>query len=946
MRALACFCALGGATLAVLPAEAGPFHELREADLVLDLFEDEDDCSEPSLYDAGDLNGDGFADVVLGCYRSESSGHILVLHGGPDDLTAVFEASTYAGLPAGGGDIDGDGFDDLILALNDRPRVYVGSEDGIDAQRYLPLPRPHGLDFEQPWAVAGDIDGDGFDDVVVAEAGQNGGFLVYAGSPEGPVYDSSHAYSSSDVFAAAGDLNGDGFDDLARLDSCTVGLFLGSAAGLSESLAGYLPSGASGGEQCLVGLGADIDGDGWLDAVAAGYPMDRAWVYLNDGGEFIEAGLSEIPGSAVEFGAALSMGDLDGDGYAELVVGAPGAGAGRGEEGPPGQLWVYPGGPLGAGSLVPTTLRGEPGTRLGLAVLLAGDIDGDGARDLVAAGEDERLRIWYGGGDLDGDGYGWASDCDEGDAAVNPAAAETCNGVDDDCDGWADEGCPLPGADEAGLGLRGGGVVGWLVFGLALGSACLVVRTRKGPGKGATRLFVFPVAILGGCHCAGGLVDSDGPGSTWPPDASSAVLFMGRAGGRAGLGLSTGDLDGDGVPEVLVAELNDASSCAEGEDCASGWLLSAPFEGGELREVSTARFTASAEALAEGSYPLHRDMAFVGDLSGDGQDDILLWADRWADTDPAFDPDGQVFLLWSGPFEGEIAREQAVAMVDPMPGVLDHAPCDVDEDGQPDLCTNGGLLRGPLRGQIYAHQFECHFRNDGHPYEGGVSRYVEAGQIVEDGRPSMVISHSMQGWEDPASYELWILGGTEEPCELHRSAGYPNHSSDWDYWYWVSRQVVVDGDISGDGLEDILLLGELDGLRHLAIYDDPEELLITAPSITISSTRPASEGDGALLADFDGDGQRDLAWASAGGWVSIFRGPLSAGQYSELQADLRLIGADEPSCADNACSVPDGFGSAMAAGNLDGDDRADLLIGAPGAGDEEGRVYVAWGGGS
>ena len=453
------------------------------------------------------------------------------------------------------------------------------------------------------------------------------------------------------------------------------------------------------------------------------------------------------------------------------------------------------------------------------------------------------------------------------------------------------------------------------------------------------------LVALAGCQCSTEpLGDSDAPpGASWTP--VSGPVLAGRIGGRAGLGLSAGDLDGDGTDELLVAEWNDAWACTTDEGCATAWLLTVPTEGGALDERASAWFSASSEALSQGTYDLQRDMAFPGDLNGDGTHDILLLADRWEDEDQAYDPDAQVFLLWSSPFAGEITREQAVAMIDPMPTVQDHAPCDVDGDGQVDLCTNGGLLRGPLTGEHYAHQLECDFSNDYFWYESGVSRFVEAGAILGDFAQGLAITHTSQGWEDGPSTALRTIGGEEDPCARQATQSYPGNDGENNDAGWLARDIVVDGDIASGANDDFLLVGQLEGLRHLAVLTylrvDPMD---EAP-ITIISDYAGGSRDTALVADFDGDGQDDLAWASTGGWVSILRGPLAEGEHRELEADVMLVGAHEPTCEGSDCSVPDGFGTAMAAGDFDGDGRDDLAIAAPGDDDTPGKVFIAWGGG-
>jgi hypothetical protein len=469
--------------------------------------------------------------------------------------------------------------------------------------------------------------------------------------------------------------------------------------------------------------------------------------------------------------------------------------------------------------------------------------------------------------------------------------------------------------------------------------------------------------LLVGCHCG---VEPDVPGETGseetgspdtgpvdtgePPQMSftplEGTVLEGRVGGHAGVGLSAGDLDGDGIAELLVAEHNDAATCAEGESCASAWLLSVPTEGGVLSDLAFASFSASAEALSSGEYQLERDMAFPGDLNGDGTADILLLADREPDSVPAYDPEGWGFLLWSGPFEGEITRGQAVASLDPLADAVDHSPCDLNADGQADLCTSGGLVLGPMVGVVGEEQLLCDLYNEVHlAPEQRVSRFVEAGELLTRGGQGMASSFEWSGWETKTDGELQVRGGAEDACDLDYWVPYPGDEHYGVDHGWLQRSVVVDGDIGGDESDEILMVSRRAGKRHIAILTEPNVQLMSPSRIEIQGTLASGERDSALLADFDGDGQDDLAWSSSRGWVSILRGPLSDGDHRETDAAVALIGPHEPASDGEGYAVPDDFGASMAAGDFDGDGRADLAIGAPGDDDTAGRVYIAWGGG-
>jgi hypothetical protein len=198
---------------------------------------------------AGDVNGDGFSDVIVGAYQYENGeineGRVFVYHGSADGLatTADWTAeSNQAGAFFGrsvatAGDANGDGFSDVIVGAyqydngqgdEGRAFVYHGSAVGLSTTAAWTAESNQGSAWFG-WSVetAGDVNGDGFSDVIVGVTGYDndqmneGRASVYHGSAAGfsPTADwtaeSNQTGATSGIsVGTAGDVNGDGFSDV------------------------------------------------------------------------------------------------------------------------------------------------------------------------------------------------------------------------------------------------------------------------------------------------------------------------------------------------------------------------------------------------------------------------------------------------------------------------------------------------------------------------------------------------------------------------------------------------------------------------------------------------------------------------------------------------------------------------------------------------------------
>jgi len=336
---------------------------------------------------------------------------------------------------AGLGDVDGDGFPDLALGavqklVRNRPAPgYVRILSGFNGALLHEINgnSPRG-EFGSSVAGVGDLDGDGFSDFVIGarfdrEAGPRfGAARVYSGKNATLLFffggDSAEEEFGQAV-AGAGDVNADGTpdiivgaprDDTVAPDSGSAFVFSGRSGELL-----YILGGRSSGDrfgQAVAGVG-DVDGDGFAD-VAVGAPLagqhseGEFHVFSGKDGTVLQSFTGNGPDASLGWSLA-SAGDLDGDGRDDLVVGAPGEGSGH--------VYVFSG---QDGAVLLSSSGDETGSRFGASVSGAGDYDRDGSPDVVVgapraghgageavvlSGRDGRLLRAFSGAQGDQAGY-------------------------------------------------------------------------------------------------------------------------------------------------------------------------------------------------------------------------------------------------------------------------------------------------------------------------------------------------------------------------------------------------------------------------------------------------------------------------------------------------------------------------------------------------------------
>ncbi|MEM9382166.1 MAG: VCBS repeat-containing protein, partial [Planctomycetota bacterium] len=356
----------------------------------------------------GDVTGDGIGDIVSAAPLSSlgfgSSGFVRVYDGVTGSVLWTRtgrHTSAILGFAIRVADWNGDGVLDVFTSepfgagLGGHVWVLSG-DDGRVLHEFNPSD-VSGDSFGYGIAVGGDFDGDGVDDVAIGSAGYDppglvnaGRVYVYSGATgaqitaiDGPGIAGGDA-SFGTGLTFLNDVDGDGRDDLVAgyrdpsfvrgsvraygwNGAQAVELYSVADVGMPSQLFGTYVEG-----------GADVSGDGVGDFVVGDLREDVADVFSGADGALLYTldGEGQLGG----FGSGEIVPDLDGDGLADLILGARSNDAGAQDA---GRIFFYSG---RTGTLLRTATHTVAGQRIGLACRWIGDHDGDGADDYVVAG--------------------------------------------------------------------------------------------------------------------------------------------------------------------------------------------------------------------------------------------------------------------------------------------------------------------------------------------------------------------------------------------------------------------------------------------------------------------------------------------------------------------------------------------------------------------------------
>jgi hypothetical protein len=420
---------------------------------------------------AGDVNGDGYDDVIVGAYEynyPSEFGRAYIYYGGSSMndtadviMTGDNRNNRFGMYVAGIGDVNKDGYSDVAVsaigytAEQDHVDIYFGNSN-MDNVEDLTMKGDSQIALGESISGACDINGDTFPDVIIGaynHYSDTGFVYIYFGSinmdnvadiiirGESDGGYNLFGYSSSGI----GDVNGDGYDDIIvgpyRFDSETGRAYVYYGGSSIDSSPDLLMIGETAYNSFGVSVSdaGDVNGDGFADVIigAEGYDsgMGRAYIYY--GGSTMNATADVILTNQTTndfFGLAVSSaGDLNNDGYDDVIVGA------KGYDTDPGSAFIYFGGSY-MDSIADVTIIGEEdGDCFGYSVSGAGDVNNDGFDDVIisAFGYDSytgRAYIFFGGNGMDNT----ADVVMTGEKDINTFGASVSGAGDVNNDGYAD----------------------------------------------------------------------------------------------------------------------------------------------------------------------------------------------------------------------------------------------------------------------------------------------------------------------------------------------------------------------------------------------------------------------------------------------------------------------------------------------------------------------------
>ncbi|MGD8781294.1 MAG: T9SS type A sorting domain-containing protein [Ignavibacteria bacterium] len=702
-----------------------------------------------SVSSAGDVNKDGYDDVIVGAYKySNSTGRAYIFYGSEDMdnasdviLTGKNEEDCFGISVSSAGYVNKDGYDDVIVGASDygnekgRAYIYYGSTSMDNLVDVTITGEGSDNEFGCSVSNAGDVNGDGHDDVIVGANNVNNSgraYIFYGGSLSSSIYAENAdvivigeiAYDRlGSSVSSAGDVNKDGYDDviIGACSSSRVYIFYGGS-----SLSGTFD--ATDADVIIIGENrhnyfglpvsnaGDVNGDSYDDVIAGAYKYSnyngRAYIlYGSDNlDKSIGAGEADVkfdvPSEDNYFGCSVSsIGDVNDDDIDDIIVGAYGHSTYK------GRAYIFYGG-SDMDNSADVIITGEKlAHHLGWSASSAGDINNDGINDIIIgaygySNSTGRTYIFYGG-------------------SLSPTIiASSANVI-------------ITGKENFQFGYSvsyAGDVNGDSKDDIIIGAPGYA--TQKG------RAFIFYGGSL-----SGSISSADAnvkiTGETAKDYFSCSVSYA-------------GNVNGDSYDDLIIGspEYDSKKGCAY------------IFNGGSLSSDIDAD---NADAIITGTakgFELGYSVSYAGDVNGDTKDDIIIGAPEYSSST------GRVFIFYGGSLSGSIRSSTAnVIMSGEIEG--DYFGCSVSYAGN----VNGDSYDDVIIGS--------------------------PGYDSKKGRVYIFYGGSLSSYTNAASANI-IMTGEQEYDEFGYSVSYA-------------------GDVNNDGYDDVVMGAPIctsNGSCEVYIYSD------------------------------------------------------------------------------------------------------------------------------